>query len=504
MSPSLLWRAWRLGLGVASTGDGHGPGPAKPEWSQQRLRALLFGEPLPPLQGENPGRAAWRRAPCWWPTSPVATHLLGTPVLPLCGGCADPGRRGRGALPDRAPAHPLAPLRRLATAGWSWLRRFALTADDPVESKRPPQHSLSASKQVLARTHRRPCIPVDGQVCRVGHAQATGRCAAGWPALIRRQRPPQPDSLTLPLGQDSGSATSRVDGVVSGEVGKPERRSPEPASPAARTGRLIGDAPALSSPLACGQTATPPPESPGVWWRPRARRDPGFPPLAAPPFSRLIRCRSPAWRRSRPPRRGRFRSAAESVPLPPDAGGHRGSSTRSLSRARPRSPSRQPTPGGWPPANESSAPAASAAAVWIRPPRPSDSTGCPQSDPADGNGRPRGRLQAPGQHGRPRAAAATCCSRPHATSTAGAAISKCTKRPLGAGKSPVPIHTNSARATPALAAAQMRVLFFDSRRQRDPLQAIASGAPTPSTSLPRCRCPVRLAAAAGLEAAAGL
>jgi muramoyltetrapeptide carboxypeptidase len=54
---------------------------AEPEWSQERLRALLFGEALPPLQGTvwNPGQA---EGPCLAGNLTVATHLLGTPHLP--------------------------------------------------------------------------------------------------------------------------------------------------------------------------------------------------------------------------------------------------------------------------------------------------------------------------------------------------------------------------------------------------------------------------------------
>ena len=78
---SLLWA--RQAAGIA--GGIHGPMltslAAEPVWSQQRLRDLLFGRPLAPLQGES-----WRRGVAEGPllvgNLTVATHLLGTPHLP--------------------------------------------------------------------------------------------------------------------------------------------------------------------------------------------------------------------------------------------------------------------------------------------------------------------------------------------------------------------------------------------------------------------------------------
>ncbi|WP_010318002.1 LD-carboxypeptidase [Synechococcus sp. CB0205] len=78
---SLLWARQAAGL----PGGIHGPMVttlgAEPEWSQERLRALLFGEALPPLQGTvwNLGQA---EGPCLAGNLTVATHLLGTPHLP--------------------------------------------------------------------------------------------------------------------------------------------------------------------------------------------------------------------------------------------------------------------------------------------------------------------------------------------------------------------------------------------------------------------------------------
>lgn len=78
---SLLFDRVRQGR----SGGIHGPMlttlAAEPDWSRERLRALLFGEPVAPLQGE-----AWRggtaQGPLLVANLTVATHLLGTPHLP--------------------------------------------------------------------------------------------------------------------------------------------------------------------------------------------------------------------------------------------------------------------------------------------------------------------------------------------------------------------------------------------------------------------------------------
>jgi len=82
---SLLFDRVAQGLG----GGVHGPLlttlAAEPEWSQQRLRSLLFGEPLPPLQGEG-WRGGRAEGPLLVANLTVATHLLGTPHLPPLAG----------------------------------------------------------------------------------------------------------------------------------------------------------------------------------------------------------------------------------------------------------------------------------------------------------------------------------------------------------------------------------------------------------------------------------
>lgn len=78
---SLLWHRAALGMG----GGIHGPLlttlAAEPVWSRERLRRLLFGEPLEDLSGEGwcPGVAT---GPLLVANLTVATHLLGTPHLP--------------------------------------------------------------------------------------------------------------------------------------------------------------------------------------------------------------------------------------------------------------------------------------------------------------------------------------------------------------------------------------------------------------------------------------
>ncbi|MEB3263661.1 MAG: LD-carboxypeptidase [Synechococcus sp.] len=78
---ALLWAQ----LAQGKRGGIHGPLlttlAAEPAWSQERLRALLFGEPLPALQGEG-WRGGVAEGPLLAANLTVATHLLGTPHLP--------------------------------------------------------------------------------------------------------------------------------------------------------------------------------------------------------------------------------------------------------------------------------------------------------------------------------------------------------------------------------------------------------------------------------------
>lgn len=78
---SLLWAQLAQGQGGAIHGPLLTTLAAEPAWSQERLRALLFGEPLADLHGEGwwGGQA---EGPLLAANLTVATHLLGTPHLP--------------------------------------------------------------------------------------------------------------------------------------------------------------------------------------------------------------------------------------------------------------------------------------------------------------------------------------------------------------------------------------------------------------------------------------
>ncbi|MFN7679182.1 MAG: LD-carboxypeptidase [Cyanobacteriota bacterium] len=78
---SLLWARWARGW----SGGVHGPLlttlAGEPAWSQDRLRDLLFGRGLPPLEG-TPWVGGRGEGPLLVANLTVATHLLGTPHLP--------------------------------------------------------------------------------------------------------------------------------------------------------------------------------------------------------------------------------------------------------------------------------------------------------------------------------------------------------------------------------------------------------------------------------------
>jgi muramoyltetrapeptide carboxypeptidase len=78
---SLLWARWARGR----SGGVHGPLlttlASEPSWSQERLRDLLFGGGVAPLQG-TPWVGGMGEGPLLVANLTVATHLLGTPHLP--------------------------------------------------------------------------------------------------------------------------------------------------------------------------------------------------------------------------------------------------------------------------------------------------------------------------------------------------------------------------------------------------------------------------------------
>ena len=82
---SLLWAQLAQGSGGAVHGPLLTTLAAEPHWSRERLRQLLFGESVPALVGE-----AWSggvaSGPLLVANLTVATHLLGTPHLPVLDG----------------------------------------------------------------------------------------------------------------------------------------------------------------------------------------------------------------------------------------------------------------------------------------------------------------------------------------------------------------------------------------------------------------------------------
>ena len=82
---SLLWSRWARGC----SGGVHGPLlttlAGEPLWSQERLHDLLFGRGLAPLQGSAWGGGV-AEGPLLVANLTVATHLLGTPHLPVLRG----------------------------------------------------------------------------------------------------------------------------------------------------------------------------------------------------------------------------------------------------------------------------------------------------------------------------------------------------------------------------------------------------------------------------------
>ncbi|MCP9858419.1 MULTISPECIES: LD-carboxypeptidase [unclassified Cyanobium] len=78
---SLLWHRLAMGRGGAIHGPLLTTLAAEPAWSQERLRALLFGEPLGDLEGES-WEGGQAEGPLLAANLTVATHLLGTPHLP--------------------------------------------------------------------------------------------------------------------------------------------------------------------------------------------------------------------------------------------------------------------------------------------------------------------------------------------------------------------------------------------------------------------------------------
>jgi muramoyltetrapeptide carboxypeptidase len=182
---SLLWARWARGL----SGGIHGPLlttlAAEPGWSQERLRALLFGEPLPPLQGERwCGGVA--EGPLLAANLTVATHLLGTPHLPRLDG-AILVLEDVGEAPYR--------LERLLThwrlsGAFSRLAGLAfgsfLNCDDPDRQEEPASHRFERD-QVLRERSADLGLPVLAGL-PVGHAPGNAALPIGAPARLDADR----------------------------------------------------------------------------------------------------------------------------------------------------------------------------------------------------------------------------------------------------------------------------------------------------------------------------
>jgi muramoyltetrapeptide carboxypeptidase len=180
---SLLWARLARGIG----GGIHGPMvtslAAEPAWSRERLRALLFGEPLPPLQGE-PWRGGVAEGPLLVANLTVATHLLGTPFLPPLAGAVlvfeDVGEAPYRI--ERLLTHwrLCGALQQLAGLGFG---NFA-GCDDPIDAEgdppatsEPREHRFSL-EQVLRERSADLGIPVVGGL-PVGHAPGNAALPLG-------------------------------------------------------------------------------------------------------------------------------------------------------------------------------------------------------------------------------------------------------------------------------------------------------------------------------------
>jgi muramoyltetrapeptide carboxypeptidase len=182
---SLLWARQARGLG----GGVHGPLvttlAAEPAWSQERLRALLFGAPLADLQGE-PWRGGVAEGPLLAANLTVATHLLGTPHLPDLRGAVvifeDVGEAPYRI--ERLLTHwrLCGALQQLAGIGFGSFE--GCDDPDPGEGDTPetPEHRFSI-EQVLRERTADLGIPVVGRL-PVGHAPGNAALPVGvWARL---------------------------------------------------------------------------------------------------------------------------------------------------------------------------------------------------------------------------------------------------------------------------------------------------------------------------------
>jgi len=173
---SLLWERLARGRGGAIHGPLVTTLAAEPAWSQDRLRALLFGEPLPDLEGEG-WQSGVATGPLLAANLTVATHLLGTPHLPDLGG-AILVLEDVGEAPyrlERMLTHwrLCGALQQLAGIGFGNFR-------DCVDHDRSdqPSHHYFTTEQVLRERTADLGIPVVAQL-PVGHSTGNGALPLG-------------------------------------------------------------------------------------------------------------------------------------------------------------------------------------------------------------------------------------------------------------------------------------------------------------------------------------
>lgn len=178
---SLLWARWARGW----RGGVHGPLlttlASEPLWSQERLRDLLFGRGVAPLEGTGwVGGIA--EGPLLAANLTVATHLLGTPHLPDLRG-AIVVFEDVGEAPyrlERLLTHwrLSGALGQLAGVGLGSFRGCV----DPDRADEPPEHRFSA-EQVLRERTADLGIPVVADL-PVGHAPGNAALPVGvWARL---------------------------------------------------------------------------------------------------------------------------------------------------------------------------------------------------------------------------------------------------------------------------------------------------------------------------------
>lgn len=180
---SLLWAQ----LAQGGRGAIHGPLlttlAAEPTWSQERLRSLLFGDPLPPLVGECwvPGCAS---GPLLVGNLTVATHLLGTPHCPPLAGAVlileDVGEAPYRL--DRLLTHwrLAGRLQELAAIGFGNFR----DCEEPAESSQPIR-SFTVEEVLRERTADLG-IPVIAGL-PVGHAPGNAALPLGVPVRLEAE-----------------------------------------------------------------------------------------------------------------------------------------------------------------------------------------------------------------------------------------------------------------------------------------------------------------------------